>query len=204
LRQQKLVDWDDAFDEWIARLYAQLRQVVWNRLANCATPFRGWMWFETDPRTGHRRPTGESIDQGQEAWAKTFATLTLGQLEELATSPMPRAAGSDEASATVQGLFEGSRRTKRTPGRPPVEDNRDRVADFLNRAGKADELHDTSNHTYDQVAGMDGVMLTPRELRYWRRINRSSGGNIDEACRILRDERLRRMARAKRRKTPGT
>jgi hypothetical protein len=86
---------------------------------------------------------------------------------------------------------------KREPGRPRLEDDRGKVADMLTRAGKADELHAATGASFEQIAGMDGVELKPRELRYWRLIRRRSRGDIDEACQILRDERLRRTARPK-------
>jgi hypothetical protein len=101
VRQQRLGDWNDALDEWVARLFADLWQVVWTRVEKSTPPFPVWLWFRTDPRTGNRRPTGEQIEQGQQAWAKMFLILNLAQLEELATDPLLHTSVPDTASPAM-------------------------------------------------------------------------------------------------------
>lgn len=83
---QALEDWDQTLDEWIVRLFAQLRTVVWNRAGACTPSFPAYLWFETDPRTSQGRPTGEHIANGELSWGAAVARLTLVQLEELATT----------------------------------------------------------------------------------------------------------------------
>jgi hypothetical protein len=147
-RRDTLSEWDQALDEWIARIFANLRSIVWNRAYGCATPFPVYVWFDTDRWTGQRRPTGQQISRGEVAWGEALRQITLEQLEELTST---HELDQQDATQPVPQLP-----PRRTPG-PRAGNPRQRARD-VTRADEAERLY-AQGQTRDQIAEHQGVKV---------------------------------------------